>query len=71
MLPRTKIGWPKLKQLMVNMETQKKEPCRKRNGKEVSFDFKLFVMTKSKTDKFLRITHQRSTTYQEVKLLIG
>ncbi|MFN5628025.1 MAG: DNA-binding protein [Bacteroidota bacterium] len=26
------------------METQKKEPCRKRNGKEVSFDFKLFVI---------------------------
>ena len=26
------------------METQKKEPCRKRNGKEVSFDFKIFVI---------------------------
>ena len=26
------------------MDTQKKEPCRKRNGKEVSFDFKLFVI---------------------------
>ena len=26
------------------METQKKELCRKRNGKEVSFDFKLFVI---------------------------
>ncbi len=26
------------------METQKKEPCRKRNGNEVSFDFKLFVI---------------------------
>ena len=26
------------------METQKKKPCRKRNGKEVSFDFKLFVI---------------------------
>lgn len=26
------------------METQKKQPCRKRNGKEVSFDFKLSVI---------------------------
>ena len=26
------------------MDTQKKQPCRKRNGKEVSFDFKLFVI---------------------------
>ena len=26
------------------MDTQKKPPCRKRNGKEVSFDFKLFVI---------------------------
>jgi transposase-like protein len=30
------------------METQKKEPCRKRNGKEVSFDFKLFVIDEIK-----------------------
>jgi len=26
------------------METQKKDPCRKRNGKEISFDFKLSVI---------------------------
>ena len=26
------------------MDTQKKEPCRKRNGREVSFDFKLSVI---------------------------
>ena len=26
------------------METQKKEPCRKRNGREISFDFKLSVI---------------------------
>jgi transposase-like protein len=26
------------------METQKKAPCRKRNGKEISFDFKLSVI---------------------------
>jgi transposase-like protein len=26
------------------MKTQKKEPCRKRNGKEISFDFKLMVI---------------------------
>jgi transposase-like protein len=30
------------------MDTQKKEPCRKRNGKEVSFDFKLFVIDEIK-----------------------
>jgi transposase-like protein len=30
------------------METHKKEPCRKRNGKEVSFDFKLFVIDEIK-----------------------
>jgi transposase-like protein len=26
------------------METQKKDPCRKRNGREISFDFKLSVI---------------------------
>jgi transposase-like protein len=26
------------------MDTQKKDPCRKRNGKQVSFDFKLSVI---------------------------
>jgi transposase-like protein len=26
------------------MDTQKKQPCRKRNGKEVSFDFKISVI---------------------------
>jgi transposase-like protein len=26
------------------MDTQKKEPCRKKNGREVSFDFKLSVI---------------------------
>ena len=26
------------------MDTQKKQPCRKRNGKQVSFDFKLSVI---------------------------
>jgi len=26
------------------MDTQKKTPCRKRNGREVSFEFKLFVI---------------------------
>jgi transposase-like protein len=29
---------------MVTMDTQKKDPCRKRNGKQVSFDFKLSVI---------------------------
>ena len=29
---------------MVTMYTQKKDPCRKRNGKQVSFDFKLSVI---------------------------
>lgn len=29
---------------MVTMDTQKNEPCRKRNGKQVSFDFKLSVI---------------------------
>jgi transposase-like protein len=29
---------------MVTMETQKKDPCRKRNGREISFDFKLSVI---------------------------
>ncbi len=26
------------------MENQKKQPCRKKNGKQVSFDFKIFVI---------------------------
>jgi len=26
------------------METQKKDPCRKRNGREISFDFKISVI---------------------------
>ena len=29
---------------MVNMDTEKKPPCRKRNGREVSFDFKISVI---------------------------
>ncbi len=26
------------------MENQKKQPCRKKNGKQISFDFKIFVI---------------------------
>lgn len=33
------------------METQKKEACRKRRGKEVSFDFKLFVIDEIKNGR--------------------
>jgi transposase-like protein len=29
---------------LVTLETQKKDPCRKRNGREISFDFKLSVI---------------------------
>ena len=36
---------------MVNMETQKKEACRKRRGKEVSFDFKLSVIDEIKNGR--------------------
>jgi hypothetical protein len=33
------------------METQKKEACRKRRGKEVSFDFKLSVIDEIKNGR--------------------
>ena len=36
---------------MVNMETQKKVACRKRRGKEVSFEFKLSVIDEIKNGR--------------------
>lgn len=41
---RPKIGWPKIKQIRSTMETQNTPPCPRKNGKQVSFEFKIFVI---------------------------
>jgi hypothetical protein len=53
------------------MDKQKEQPCRKRNGREVSFDFKLFVIDEINNGRISVNYASKKHNISEAQLITG